>query len=422
MSRIILALLPLVTLACSANSATTSTTHGGGGATGSGGTVSIIGTGGSDGGSTSVIGSCTSACMDFPTPTQLDGAATPDAASKFADANAGGPAADCISEPQDGALVPRNWWRPRIHFAPQPGETLFEIRVHADIEQNDLLVYTTNNSYLIPEAAWQGVAAHAAGSALTITVRGTSASGGTLSKATTKLNIAPVDAGGAMVYWATTSVAETTTASKLIGFKVGEEGTVDALHITDVKEANLFNEAGMQKPTPPVAGGAPAGDVSCIGCHTSTPDGSAVAFKDGWPWAGIVASVEKDTVGQRPSYVTDVGARDMQQPFIGTFTFSPAFWSPTSHLGVSVYSEATPGIPAGGSWTGANRNIVTSSDLVWLELSAPGTMPMDGASVNTAVLADKGMTWGVIARSGDTRAAVMPDWSHDGKTVAYTST
>jgi hypothetical protein len=425
MSRTILALLPLVTLACSANSATSSTNHGGGGATGSGGTLSIIGTGGTGlglGGSTSVIGACTSACTDFPVPTQLDGAATPDAASKFADANAGGPAQDCISEPQDGALVPRNWWRPRIHFAPQPGETLFEIRVHADIEKNDLVVYTTKNSYLIPEDAWQGVAAHAAGSALTITVRGTSAAGGTLSKATTKLNIAPVDAGGAMVYWATTSVAETTTASKLIGFKVGEEGTVDALHITDVKEANLFNEAGAQKPTPPVAGGAPAGLVSCIGCHTSTPDGSAVAFKDGWPWAGIVSSIEKDTVGQRPSYVTDVGARDMQQPFIGTFTFSPAFWSPTSHLGVSVYGEATPGIPTGGSWTGANRNIVTSSDLVWLELSAPGTMPMDGASVNTAVLADKGMTWGVIARSGDTRAAVMPDWSHDGKTVAYTST
>ncbi len=427
MSRRILALLPFVTLACSASSAPSSTARGSGGdsATGTGGTVSLIGTGGGSdlglGGSTSIVAACTSACSDFPSTPVLDSGATADAAGKFGDASAGGPAADCITEPADNSLVPRNWWRPRVHFSPGSGETLFEIRFHADVEANDLVVYTTANSYLMPEGAWQGVATHAAGSALTVTVRGTSASGGTVSKATSKLNIAPVDAGGAMVYWATTSVEETTTASRLVGFQVGEEGTVDALHITDVKESNLFNEAGAQKPTPPVSGGAPAGQVSCIGCHTSTPDGSAVVFKDGWPWAGIVSSIEKDSVGQRPAYVSDVGARDIQQPFIGTFTFSPAWWSDSSHLGVSVYSEATSGIPAGGSWTGANRNIVNYSDLVWFELSAPGTMPTDGTAVNTAVLADKGTTWGVIARTGDTRAAIMPAWSHDGKTIAYTS-
>jgi hypothetical protein len=423
MSRRILALLPFVTLACSANPAPSSTAErGSGGATattGSGGSVSLISAGGSD--STSLVAACTSACTDFATQPILDSGATADAASKFGDATAGGPAADCITEPADNSLVPKNWWRPRVHFAPGPGETLFEIRFHADVEQNDLVVYTTKNSYLLPEDAWQGVAAHAAGSALTITVRGTTTDGGIVSKATSKLNIAPVEAGGAMVYWATTSVEETTTASKLIGFQVGEEGTVDALHITDVKESNLFNEAGAQKPTPPVSGGAPAGQVSCIGCHTSTPDGSAVAFKDGWPWAGIVSSIEKDTVGQRPAYVTDVGARAIQQPFVGTLTFSPAYWSDTSHLAVSIYSEATSGVPAGGSWTGANRNIVNYSDLVWFELSAPGTMPTDGASVNTAILADKGMTWGVVPRTGDPRAAVMPAWSHDGKTIAYTS-
>jgi len=423
MRRRLFALLPVVSLACSAGgSAPGSTNHGSGGATGSAGSISIIGNGGSGintgaGGGVSVIGACTANCTDFSDQPIFDSGAGSDSASKFGDANSGGPTADCITEPTDGALVPRNWWRPRVHFSPAPGETLFEIRFHADVEKNDLVVYTTKNSYLMPAAAWQGVAAHASGGVLTVTVRGTTASGGAVSKATSKLNIAGVDAGGAMVYWATTSVAETETASKLVGFQVGEEGTVDALHIADVKESNLFNEAGEQKPTPPVSGGAPAGQVSCIGCHTSTPDGKAVAFKDGWPWAGIVSSIEKDTVGQRPTYVTDVGAREIQQPFVGTFTFSPAFWSDTSHLAVSVYGAPT----LSKGWTGVNRNIVTSAELTWFELSAMGTMPADGASVSTAVLADQDKTWGLIPRTGDSRAAVMPDWSHDGKTIVYTS-
>jgi Tol biopolymer transport system component len=32
-----------------------------------------------------------------------------------------------------------------------------------------------------------------------------------------------------------------------------------------------------------------------------------------------------------------------------------------------------------------------------------------------------GASWGFITRTGDARAAVMPDWSHDGKTIVYTS-
>lgn len=421
MSRRLFALLPLLTLACSAggSSGGPSRVNGGGGSGGTGnqGTGGIpINTG--SGGDVSVVGACSMNCTDFSDQPIFDSGAGTDSASKFGDASTGGPAADCIAEPADGALVPRNWWRPRVHFAAGAGETLFEIRFHADVEKNDLVVYTTKNSYLMPADAWKGVAAHAAGSALTITVRGTSAGGGTVSKATSKLNIAGVDAGGAMVYWATTSVDETETASKLVGFQVGEEGTVDALHIADVKESNLFNELGDQKASPPVSGAAPAGQVSCIGCHTSTPDGKAVAFKDGWPWAGIVSSIEKDTVGQRPSYVTDVGAREIQQPFVGTFTFSPAFWSDTSHIAVGVYGAPSMGL----GWTGTNRNIVSSAELSWYELSAMGTMPTTGMAVSSAVVADENTTWGMIPRTGDTRAAVMPDWSHDGKTIVYTST
>ena len=413
-------LLPLLSLACSAAPGAASRPEGTG-ATGAGGAMngaagSSINVG--NGGASVVVLSCTSDCTDFQDTPVLDGAATADAASKFGAATSGGPSAVCITEPMNGSLVPRNWWRPRVHFTPQPGETLFEIRFHADVEKNDLVVYTTKSSYLMPEAAWQGVAAHAA--SLKVTVRGTSAAGGAVSRAESILNIAPVTVGGAMVYWATTSAEESTSTSKLVGFQVGEEGTVDALRVDDVKESGLFDEAGGVKPSPVLPSAmavAAPGRVSCIGCHTSTPDGSAVAFNDGWPWAGIVASVEKGTVGQRPAYVTDVGAREIQQPFGGTFTFSPAYWSDTSHLAVSIYGA--PSVSKG--WTGIARNIVTSSELTWFELSAPGSMPTDGQMVSTAILADLDTTWGFIPRTGDSRAAVMPDWSHDGKTIAYTS-
>ena len=421
MMRRSLAVLPVFVLACSATPGGSSTTNGGGGAPGSAGAT--FGTGGitiGTGGSGTIVPSCTSACTDFPEAAILDGTATADAKAKFGDSSAGGPAGACITEPVDGAMVPRNWWRPRIHFTPQAGESLFEIRLHADIEKNDLVVYTSKNSFLVPDTAWKGVAAHAA--KITITVRGTSAAGGAISKAQSTLNIAPVDAGGAMVYWATTSVEESTTTSKLVGFQVGEEGTVDALRVDDVKEAGLFDEAGGVKPSPSVmsagAVAAAAGHVSCIGCHTSTPDGSAVAFKDGWPWAGILASVEKGSVGQRPAYVTDVGAREIQQPFVGTFTFSPAYWSDSARLAVSIYGA--PALSKG--WTGVGRNIVTASELTWFDLAAPGSMPTDGAGVSTAIVGDLDKTWGFITRTGDTRAAVMPDWSHDGKTIVYTST
>jgi hypothetical protein len=406
----------VVLWACSTGGASEKSDGGGSGASGgsSGGSIGISGSGGTGTiiGGTGPIGGCSADCTDFPAEPIFESGAASDAPTRFGDPAAGGPGA-CVVEPPDGAMIPRNWWRPRIRFEPLAGENLFEIRLHSAIEANDLVAYTTTPSWTVPEAIWKAFAANAGGGALTITVRGL-ATGGTPSRSQVTLNLAPVEAGGAMVYWATNSVEELVTASKLVGFKVGEEGSVDALKVADSKETGLFDELGMPKPA---RGGAAAGSASCIGCHTSTPDGKAVAFNDGWPWAGIMASVEAATVGARPTYVTDLGARAIQQPFTGTYTFSKAHWSETVRLAVGVTSDPSTSF----GWTGANRNIVTASELTWFDLTAAGTVPADGSGVDAAVKAAQSTAWGYIARTGDTRAAVMPDWSHDGETIAYTS-
>ena len=122
MDRRILTCLPVLLVACSANSSAPNTTAGGGtgsgGANGSAGMGIVVGNGG--GGVT--VGACSKDCTDFPAEPIFDSGAPADAASKFGDPSAGGPAAACITEPAPGSLVPRNWWRPRIHFTPQPGQ------------------------------------------------------------------------------------------------------------------------------------------------------------------------------------------------------------------------------------------------------------------------------------------------------------
>jgi len=421
MKSLLVGVLLAAVYGCSAGGNSPSGTSSSGASGGNGGAGAGISVGGGSSGSGPIIGGagptggCSMNCTDFPAEPLFEAGAATDAPARFGDAATGGPSGACVVEPPDGALIPRNWWRPRIRFEPLAGETLFEIRLSSPIESNDLVVYTTTPSWTVPEDIWKAFAANAGGSALTITVRGLGA-GGTPSRTQTTLNLAPVDAGGAMVYWATTSVQELVTSARLVGFKVGEEGTLDALRVTDTQETGLFAETGMVKPA---TGGAAAGSVSCIGCHTSTPDGKAVAFNDGWPWAGITASVEKDTVGARPAYVTPLGARLLQQPFTGTFTFSSAYWSDTARLAVGILSDPTTSY----GWTpsGLNRNIVTKSELTWYDLAAPGTVPTDAAGVDAAVKAAQGTSWGFLARTGDTRAAVTPDWSHDGATIVYTS-
>ena len=117
---------------------------GGGGATGpSINTVTLTSTATSvtppDQGAAPEVCDNPTACTDFSSSPIMDTGAPANAASQFSGTPSG--AGPCVVEPEDGSLYPYNWTRPRIRWTGTSGLT--QITVHADLEANDLVVYTT---------------------------------------------------------------------------------------------------------------------------------------------------------------------------------------------------------------------------------------------------------------------------------------
>src|SRR5690606_731970 len=111
------------------------------------------------------------------------------------------------------------------------------------------------------------------------------------------------------------------------------------------------------------------GEVRCIGCHTSTPDGKAVAFVGSWPWSSVLASITEGSVGQRPEGVSAAAARILQQPWQGTTTFSKGYWGDRK-----IMLQAF-GNPSGSGWPSLPKNATHQDRLVWFDLSFEGSLP-----------------------------------------------
>ena len=79
------------------------------------------------------------------------------------------------------------------------------------------------------------------------------------------MTIAPADAAGSVVYWTMSG------SSALKGFHMGDEGVIEAL----VPDKIAMSTVGGAK-------------VTCIGCHTSTPDGVSVAVTAQGPWGNAL--------------------------------------------------------------------------------------------------------------------------------------
>jgi len=369
--------------------------------------------GGDAGGDGSIIGNdggvgC-NPCNDFPSTPIFDNGAPQNAPQLFqpAGSSSGGP---CLSEPEIGSLFPNNWLRPRFVFTPASGENLFEIRIHADAETNDLLVYTTATNWTMPDDIWKALALHVENQPITVTVRGLDTANPQPATGTSgPFTIAPVPANGSMVYWATLNFDSNAQNTKLEGFHVGDDNVVDALETTQVQEkvratwGNSLSTLDTQ--------------VQCIGCHTSTPDGKYAAFTAQWPWPNALASVEQGTQGAIPPFLTasaqsalspnvngayNVG--DVQKYMLGIQTFSKAHYQTGDRIVVTTEGSAwyrqNPTDP--GQATGV------VAQLVWFDLEASSEA--------------QGTAWDVIARTNDSNSAAAPSWSHDGNTIAYVST
>jgi WD40-like Beta Propeller Repeat len=390
--------------------------------TGPGGSAGIVGMGGRAG----VIGTggmvpppippCVGLCTDFPRDPYFDVGVSHDVTGMFGTPSAGpGP---CVTEPEDGALFPNNWLRPRVRV---PGSTgVLKITFHSDKQANDLVAYTTGESWAMPKDVWTKLASHVVDQDITVTVQ--APTGGVTS---VRFKVAPVSAGGSMVFWAANPAAAGKTGvenmpqkdiaedSMLMGFTVGDESTIPTLKITDVAQPVALQDGKTQ-------------GSHCIGCHTGTPDGDYVAFVDAWPWGAAFAGVKPGITGAALPGFTGGPCRDwnncdapktfVQYPWNGPMTFSPAHWA-FDDLGERMAIIATQvqditmpwGPPVGPNWQPGR--------LAWVDLRSTATTTTNGQTNPT-----RGVAWDYLARTGDPHpAAAFPTWSRDGASIVYVS-
>ncbi len=279
-------------------------------------------------------------------------------------AQSGGP---CLVDPEPGTLLPQNWLRPRFHFIAPAGENLFEIRLHAANQMSDLVVYTSQTTWTMDPTTWGGLAEHTVDQPITVTVRGavfdgTQLTSGPALGGSGTFTIAPVQAEGAIVYWTTTG------GSALRGFSIGDETVHDVL-------------------TPSQAG------TACVGCHASTPDGLDVAFSaSADPGNGDPASIEMRSVdGQltTPSFLSAAAKTLLARTYQELPVFSKAHFQTGDRVALTMMPVA---------------NV---SEIIWTDLEASSTT--------------QGMGWGVLSRGGDPGQAAGASFSHDGKSVVYSS-
>jgi WD40-like Beta Propeller Repeat len=277
-------------------------------------------------------------------------------------AQSGGP---CLTDPELGSLLPQNWLRPRFHFLAPSGQNLFEIRLHAANEANDLVVYTASTTWTMDAATWSGLQAHVVDQPITVTIRGavfdgTSLTSGPALGSRGTIAIAPASANGAIVYWTSSN------GTALRGFTIGQETVQDVLRPT---------QAG----------------TACIGCHASTPDGLFVAVAassdsgNGDP--AIIAMRSADGKLTLPTFVSTAAQTNLARSYQELPVFSKSHWMTGDRVVLSMlYTNP-------------------EYEIIWTDLEA----------------ATAAQGTGVLARTGDPGHPAAAAFSHDGQSVVYAS-
>jgi hypothetical protein len=312
----------------------------------------------------------------------------------------------CVLDPQlsegdkPGALFPANWLRPRFRFEADAAD-LFEIRLEADRQKNDLVVYTTETEWKIPKDIWIGMGKSVIDEPITVTIRGVdSDSPGKPIGYRGTFTMAPVVAEGKMVYWAATSGEVMPSTSWLAGFDVGDEDVITALTVLDSGFRNVYHESGDY--LRPADKGVGEGETQCIGCHVATPDGDAVTFNDHWPWNILVSSVEDAEtasvdVGSAPSYVTESAELLLGQPWMGMQAYSDAYWTGDTKLLVAGYGY--PRSANGGGSLGFTSEPPTRDVLAWFDLQNASELSItqeNAAGRNEWIRGQEGVGFGII--------------------------
>lgn len=313
---------------------------------------------------------------DFPaTPIADSGSASPpgNAATLFGAPGTGSAGGPCMIEPEIGTLYPQNWLRPRFTWLASGSENLFELRITAANEVNPLVVYTTATQWTMPADIWSALASHIIEQPLTVTVRGATYDGvsaltsGPDLGTTGDIAIAAVAAPGAIVYWTTSD------GTAFRGFHIGDE-TVQTIGSASDDAATTL----------------------CVGCHTSTPDGSFVAYSatdnagNGNP--AFMSFMSSDGTHQKPSYLSataealltgsDRIGQELPQ-------FSAMHWRTGDRVELNMF--------AGSNGFG----------IMWTDLEATS--------------AAEGSGWGFLARGGDPNPAASASFAHTTDTIVYTS-
>lgn len=424
------------------------TSESGGSINPSGGTIAVSGTSGTGGtmeDPDTRMPLCASGCSDLASSGPLlDPGVPANVDGMFSGSPSGtGP---CILEPGDDTLLPYNWLRPRVHISGFQSGTIYQIKISTPRENDVLVAYTNKDTWILPQEYWdngdattpKGLTYNVFDEDVTVSVR--ASTGG---ESSVKFRIAPVKAGGSMVFWSSITTDPGANTNALYGFAPGDEGITSALKPLDVLTTIMDDTAGSPKRaiTDQKDGPVPAGRVRCVGCHTSTPDGAAVNITDHWPWNVRLVNLSGDNRGSAPDYVTPMGDLLMQMPWQGVTSYSTADWAAGNHRYVTSFGKR-PSTVASQPWTfwavdsdnGVETSYTGKDDLIWVDVAAPGTAPAALATVEAgtqsdndhaienACIAAQGTGWDIIARTGDTHGAVLPDWSHDGTRIVYTST
>jgi hypothetical protein len=220
------------------------------------------------------------------------------------------------------------------------------------------------------------------------------------------------------------------SAAQLLGFSVGDETTEPVLGIGQVLQGSKVDNGN-------------AAPVTCIGCHSATPDKGFVTFADSYPWRTATASVQGATAmvrsGSPYPTVSTSGLATLLQPGWGPFSFSlnksdtNPFWQPGMRIGVGSLGLLNPLSPDYGN--GPDRN--DSPHLAWINLEGDPRMPQNGDNGNWAyanfdptvsdITATPHRSLGFIQHTGDMCGSApcgagMPSWSHDGQNIVYVST